>query len=78
MSDQEDDSVFIITDENNSLLHLEEVEVFGRKVNILAMFEREGDALEVLYAAETLCGLDGHRVRRVSGVYCDIVMRGKA
>jgi hypothetical protein len=59
---------YIITDENNSILRLEEVEMFGRPVTVVAMFTEEEDALEVLYGAEKN-GLKGYQVRKVLGTF---------
>jgi hypothetical protein len=61
-------AVYVIADDNNSILRLEGVEMFGRTVTVVGMFTDEDDALEVLYGAEK-GGLTGFQVRKISGCF---------
>lgn len=44
--------VYLICDKENKGLVLQGIDILGRKVGMVAIFTKEDDALEVLYAVE--------------------------
>jgi hypothetical protein len=52
----------VIVDDKNKILRFVKVPLFGNKVELMACFYNETDALRTLYEVETGLGLQGHRV----------------
>lgn len=64
---------FIICDDNNNALKIEGITLFGHLVTMPAIFVKEEDALEVLYAAETRMNLKGNHVKKISGSISEVM-----
>lgn len=61
------DSLFMIVDGSSNVLTLSSVKMFGKNVEIPAIFNREDDALEVLFAIEKMHPeVPKHAVIRIS------------
>ena len=64
--------MYIIVDDNNAILRIVKVPLFGNKVEILACFYKETDALRILYELENGLGVKGHRIENTGdGFYIE-------
>jgi hypothetical protein len=54
--------MYLIVNGDNSILRIKKVPLFGNKVEMLACFYKETDALNTLYELETGMDLKGHRI----------------
>lgn len=60
--------MYVIVDEQNAILRIGHVPLYGNKVELLACFKKETDALKTLYECE-LQGLKGHRVENTGDTF---------
>lgn len=60
--------MFVIVDDNYALARITHVPLFGNKVEIMACFYKEDDALNTLYEMERL-GLKGHHVENIGPTF---------
>lgn len=66
--------MYVIVDGDNKILRIGHVPLFGNKVELLACFYTETDALETLYEVETALGLKGHRITNTGDTFDVIPM----
>lgn len=64
--------MYIIVDDKNAILRIGHVPLFGHKVELLACFYKETDALRILYELENGMDIKGHRVENAGeGFYIE-------
>jgi hypothetical protein len=60
--------MYVIVDDQNAILRIAHVPLFGNKIELLACFTKETDALKTLYEIEQ-AGLKGHRVENTGDTF---------
>jgi two-component SAPR family response regulator len=61
--------MYVIVDDNNAILRIVKVPLFGNKVEMLACFNKETDALKILYELESGLGVKGHRIANTGDAF---------
>jgi hypothetical protein len=61
--------MYIIVDDNNAIMRIGHVPLFGHKVELLACFYKETDALKILFELENGLDLKGHRVENTGDAF---------
>jgi hypothetical protein len=64
--------MYIIVNDDNSIMRIKCIPLFGHKVEMLACFYNETDALKILYEVETELEIKGHRIENTGdGFYIE-------
>lgn len=62
----ESKSMFIVCDNLNQMVQIDQVLVFDRRVVLCAMFFTEEDALNFLFSVEEKCNIKGLMIKKIS------------